>query len=64
MARVLHTFEPPDGGVAEHVAQVAAGLGAHGHEIVVAGPRETAAYEALEAAGVRCERLPVGRGYG
>lgn len=64
MARVLHTFEPPDGGVAEHVVQVAAGLVARGHEVVVAGPRETAAYAALEAAGVRCERLPVGRGYG
>ena len=27
--------EPPDGGVAEHVTQLALGLGAHGHEPVV-----------------------------
>jgi glycosyltransferase involved in cell wall biosynthesis len=64
MARVLHTFEPPDGGVAEHVVQVALGLGAHGHEVVVAGPRETAWYAPLERAGVRVERLPMERGYG
>jgi glycosyltransferase involved in cell wall biosynthesis len=63
VARVLHTFEPPDGGVAEHVVQVCAGLAARGHEVVVAGPRETPVYAPLEAAGVRCERLPVGRGY-
>src|SRR4051794_27948085 len=64
MARVLHTFEPPDGGVAEHVVLVATQLAALGHEVVVAGPRETAAYDALEGAGVRCERLAIGRGYG
>lgn len=64
MARVLHTFEPPDGGVAEHVVQSALHLGGHGHDIVVAGPRESAFYAALEAGGVPCERLPVGRGYG
>lgn len=64
MARVLHTFEPPDGGVAEHVVQVALHLGSHGHEVLVAGPRETAGYDALRAGGVPVERLPVGRGYG
>ncbi|MFL5844531.1 MAG: glycosyltransferase [Solirubrobacteraceae bacterium] len=63
MARVLHTFEPPDGGVAEHVVQLATNLPAHGHELVVAGPRETAFYAPLEAAGIRCVRLPMGRGY-
>lgn len=63
MARVLHIFEPPDGGVAEHVALLARRLGEHGHEAVVAGPRETASYGPLEAAGVKIERLPMGRGY-
>ena len=33
--RVALICEPPDGGVAEHVAQLALGLGAHGHEAVV-----------------------------
>lgn len=64
MARVLHTFEPPDGGVAEHVVQVALHLGDQGYEVVVAGPRETAGYAALAAAGIEVHRLPVGRGYG
>ena len=35
MARIALVCEPPDGGVAEHVARLAAGLGAHGHEPVV-----------------------------
>lgn len=64
MARVLHTFEPPDGGVAEHVAQVAAHLGRFGHEVTVAGPREALVYPAFEAAGVPVHRLPIGRSYG
>ncbi len=38
MARVALVCEPPDGGVAEHVRQLAAGLPAHGHEAVVLGP--------------------------
>lgn len=64
MARVLHTFEPPDGGVAEHVVQAALHLGARGYEVVVAGPRETAGYDALAAAAIEVHRLPIGRGYG
>ena len=35
MARIALVCEPPDGGVAEHVARLAAGLGEHGHETVV-----------------------------
>jgi glycosyltransferase involved in cell wall biosynthesis len=35
VARIALVCEPPDGGVAEHVAQLAAGLPAHGHEPVV-----------------------------
>jgi glycosyltransferase involved in cell wall biosynthesis len=47
MARIALVFEPPDGGVAEHVARLAAGLGEHGHEAVVFDSR----------------RLPFRRGY-
>ncbi len=39
MARVALICEPPDGGVAEHVAQLALGLGEHGHEAVVFAPQ-------------------------
>jgi glycosyltransferase involved in cell wall biosynthesis len=35
MARIALVCEPPDGGVAEHVARLATGLGVHGHEAVV-----------------------------
>ena len=38
MARVALVHEPPDGGVAEHVRQLARGLAAHGHDAVVLGP--------------------------
>jgi glycosyltransferase involved in cell wall biosynthesis len=38
VARVALVCEPPDGGVAEHVHQLAAGLPAHGHDAVVLGP--------------------------
>src|SRR6185295_12323543 len=38
VARVALVCEPPDGGVAEHVRALAAGLPAHGHEAVVLGP--------------------------
>jgi glycosyltransferase involved in cell wall biosynthesis len=38
VARIALVCEPPDGGVAEHVRALAAGLPAHGHEAVVLGP--------------------------
>ena len=38
MARIALVCEPPDGGAAEHVAQLARGLGAHGHEAVLFAP--------------------------
>jgi glycosyltransferase involved in cell wall biosynthesis len=38
MARVALVCEPPDGGVAQHVAELARGLRAHGHEAVVFAP--------------------------
>ena len=40
MARVALVAEPPDGGVAEHVNQLARGLAGHGHDAAVFGPRE------------------------
>ena len=39
MRRVLLAFEPPDGGVAENVAQLALGLGDHGWQVELAAPR-------------------------
>jgi len=38
VARIALVCEPPDGGVAEHVRQLARGLPAHGHEAVLLGP--------------------------
>ena len=35
MPRIALVCEPPDGGVAEHVAQLAEGLREHGHEPIV-----------------------------
>ena len=63
MARVLHVFEPPDGGVAQAVAQLAQGLGAHGYEVEVAGPRAAAPYAALAFLEVPVHRLAFARGY-
>jgi glycosyltransferase involved in cell wall biosynthesis len=62
MRRLLLAFEPPDGGVAENVAQLALGLRRHGWEPVVAGPPEASVYGRLEAAGVELHRLPLSRG--
>jgi glycosyltransferase involved in cell wall biosynthesis len=58
MARIALVCEPPDGGAAEHVAQLARGLGAHGHEAVVFGP------EAFAPAVEGVVRLPFRRDYG
>lgn len=64
MARVLEVFEPPDGGVAENVRQLALALGEHGHRVELAGPLEAIIYPELEAAGTAIRRLPFARGYG
>ena len=58
MARVALVCEPPHGGVAEHVTQLALGLGALGHEAVVLCPPELRSAGVLAAAGVRV--VPVG----
>jgi glycosyltransferase involved in cell wall biosynthesis len=63
MARVLLVFEPPDGGVAENVLQLALGLGAHGHSVEVAGPAEAIVYPALLEAGIRIDRTAESRSY-
>lgn len=50
--RVLEVFQPPDGGVAEHVRLLAAGLQERDHPVAVAGPAGAAPREAIEALGV------------
>jgi glycosyltransferase involved in cell wall biosynthesis len=60
--RVLLAFEPPDGGVAEHVLQLAGGLAEHGWEVTLAGPRSSWVYD--RARGAPAHRLPFVRGYG
>jgi glycosyltransferase involved in cell wall biosynthesis len=64
MPRVLLAFEPPDGGVAEAVRQIALGVDAHGWEVEVAGPSEAVIHPALERAGIRVHRLTWERQYG
>lgn len=64
MPRVLMVFEPPDGGVAENVMQLALRLGDHSYEVEAAGPLDAITYERLAAAGVPIHRLPLRRGYG
>ena len=58
MARILQAFEPPHGGVAEHVRALSLSLKARGHEVTVAGPLESQIYPELESAGIPFERLP------
>jgi glycosyltransferase involved in cell wall biosynthesis len=63
MPRVLLAFEPPDGGVAEHVGQLATRLSTHAWDVEVAGPHEASIYARLAAAGVVVHRLPLRRTY-
>lgn len=63
MRRALLAFEPPDGGVAENVAQLALGLREHGWLPAVAGPLEATIYPRLGAAGIEHWRLPFSRGF-
>ncbi|MFI4993907.1 MAG: glycosyltransferase [Solirubrobacterales bacterium] len=64
MPRVLLAFEPPDGGVAENVRQLALGLAAHGWEAEVAGPLDATPYAQLEERAISVHRLSLSRGYG
>jgi len=52
---ILHAFEPGDGGVPEHVAQIVEQLDAHGFGAVVAGRRDSAIRHRVEKAGIRYE---------
>ena len=61
---VLHAFEPPDGGVAQAVLDLARGLPAHGVTSEVAGPAASLVAAPLREAGVRVHELPYARGYG
>lgn len=61
MPRALLVFEPPDGGVAEHVSQLATRLSGQGVQVSVAGPAESVIYPTLEAEGVPFQRLAFGR---
>ena len=50
---VLEAFQPPDGGVPEHVLQLAAGLIGIGRRVVVAGPPDAVLRPRFEALGAR-----------
>ena len=63
MARLALVCEPPDGGVAEHVAQLALGLLHHGHEPTVFAPAGFAHTERMAAGGVKVRTLPFRRDY-
>jgi glycosyltransferase involved in cell wall biosynthesis len=62
--RVLHVYEPPDGGVADSVLRLAEGLGAQGWESEVAGPPDSIFRAPIEATGTPFHPLPLRRGYG
>lgn len=51
--RVLHVLQPADGGLPEHVRQLALGQVAVGYRVAVAGPAGAAPRAQLESAGVR-----------
>jgi glycosyltransferase involved in cell wall biosynthesis len=56
--RALQLFDPPSGGVPEHVRQLTAGLMERGFQITVAGRPHAAPRAWLEAHGVRYVVLP------
>ncbi|MGZ5360385.1 MAG: glycosyltransferase [Solirubrobacterales bacterium] len=55
--RIVQMYEPPDGGVAEHVRQLGCSLLSRGHEVTIVGPPRSTAYAALEEAGATIHRL-------
>lgn len=64
MPRVLLTFEPPDGGVAQHVLELAKALPERGFEVELAGPPDASlVYGAIDPQ-VPVHRLGYRRGYG
>jgi glycosyltransferase involved in cell wall biosynthesis len=57
--RIVELFEPPDGGVAEHIRLVSEGLARRGHDVTVGGRADAAPRAALEAAGIGYVELPL-----
>ncbi|MDQ8044902.1 MAG: glycosyltransferase [Solirubrobacteraceae bacterium] len=64
MPRVLLTFEPPDGGVAEHVLQLALALPERGFEVELAGPLKSELVYSQIPESVKVHRIDFRRGYG
>jgi glycosyltransferase involved in cell wall biosynthesis len=64
LGRVALVCEPPHGGVAEHVTQLALGLGARGFEPLVLHPPALRTAGALREAGVRTVEVDLRRDYG
>lgn len=64
MPRVLLTFEPPDGGVAEHVLQLARALPERGFEVELAGPMEADFVYGQLPPEIPVHRIAFQRGYG
>jgi glycosyltransferase involved in cell wall biosynthesis len=63
LPRILQLFEPPDGGVAEHVLQLALGLAERGWEVEVAGAADAVLWPAVAGRGVPLHLLPFVHGY-
>ncbi len=64
MPRVLLTFEPPDGGVAEHVLQLARALPERGFEVELAGPLKSELVYSQIDPSIPVHRIDFRRGYG
>ena len=64
MKRVLHVFEPLEGGVPEHVLQLGLGLRERGWEVEVAAPAESPFADRFAAEGLTVHRLPLARRVG
>lgn len=63
MPRVLQLFEPPDGGVAQHVLDLSLGLGDHGWEVELAGSGDAIIWPTVEQAGLTVHRFGFVHGY-
>jgi glycosyltransferase involved in cell wall biosynthesis len=55
---VLEVFEPPDGGVPEHVLLLATGLGQHGFDVEIVAPAGSQVQERAAEAGVTVHVIP------
>jgi glycosyltransferase involved in cell wall biosynthesis len=64
MARIALVWEPPDGGVADHVMHLAVRLGEYGHEVEAIGPAGSTIGPRLEVAGIPVRPVAFRRGYG